>query len=82
MRLDEFKIDKPKASDTMGITRDKMPQVKSDDYEDYKKYLKDNGITLRPQIVDAKDLKPMQKEFSDQRCRKSNYKEIKKRVRA
>ena len=66
MRLDEFKIDKPKASDTMGITRDKMPQVKSDDYEDYKKYLKDNGITLRPQIVDAKDLKPMQKEFSDQ----------------
>ena len=50
MRLDEFKIDKPKASDTMGITRDKMPQVKSDDYEDYKKYLKDNGITLRPQI--------------------------------
>ena len=39
MRLDEFKIDKPKASDTMGITRDKMPQVKSDDYEDYKKYL-------------------------------------------
>ena len=66
MRLDEFKIDKPKASDTMGITRDKMPQVKSDDYEDYKKYLKDNGVTLRPQVVDAKDLKPMQKEFSDQ----------------
>lgn len=66
MRLDEFRIEKPKASDTMGITRDKMPQVKSDDYEDYKKYLKDNGITLRPQVVDAKDLKPMQKEFSDQ----------------
>ena len=44
MRLDEFKIDKPKASDTMGITRDKMPQVKSDDYEDYKKYLKDNCL--------------------------------------
>lgn len=66
MRLNEFRIEKPKASDTMGITRDKMPQVKSDDYEDYKKYLKDNGVTLRPQVVDAKDLKPMQKEFSDQ----------------
>ena len=66
MRLDEFKIDKPKASDTMGITRDKMPQVKSDDYEDYKKYLKDNGITLQTTDSRCKRFKPMQKEFSDQ----------------
>ena len=40
MRLSEFKIDRPKASDTMGITRDKMPQVKQDDYQEYKDYLK------------------------------------------
>ena len=66
MRLSEFKINKPKASDTMGITRDKMPQVKQDDYQEYKTYLKDNGVTLRPEVVDAKSLKPMQKEFSDQ----------------
>ena len=66
MRLSEFKINKPKASDTMGITRDKMPQVKQDDYQEYKTYLKDNGVTLRPEVIDAKDLKPMQSEFSDQ----------------
>ena len=66
MRLSEFKIDRPKASDTMGITRDKMPQVKQDDYQEYKTYLKDNGVTLRPEVLDAKDLKPMQSEFSDQ----------------
>ena len=36
MRLSEFKINKPKASDTMGITRDKMPQVKQDDYKNTK----------------------------------------------
>lgn len=66
MRLDEFKIEKPKPEDTMGITRDKMPQVKSTDYDEYKSYLKKNGVTLRPQVVHAKDLKPVQKEFSDQ----------------
>ena len=66
MLLSEFKIDKPKASDTMGITRDKMPQVKQDDYQEYKTYLKDKGVSLKPEVIDAKDLKPMQKEFSDQ----------------
>ena len=66
MRLSEFKINKPKPEDTMGITRDKMPQVKSTDYDEYKSYLKKNGVTLRPQVVHAKDLKPVQKEFSDQ----------------
>ena len=66
MKLQEFKIVKPKASDTMGIARDKMPQVKELDYPEYKSYLKDNGVNLKPEIVQAKDLKPMQKEFSDQ----------------
>ena len=66
MKLEEFKIVKPKASDTMGIARDKMPQVKELDYPEYKSYLKDNGVNLKPEIVQAKDLKPMQKEFSDQ----------------
>ena len=50
----------------MGITRDKMPQVKQDDYQEYKDYLKDNGVTLKPEVINAKDLKPMQSEFSDQ----------------
>ena len=66
MKLEEFKIVKPKASDTMGIARDKMPQVKQDDYQEYKTYLKDNGVSLKPEVIDAKDLKPMQKEFSGQ----------------
>ena len=66
MRFSEFKIDRPKASDTMGITRDKMPQVKQDDYQEYKDYLKNNGVTLKPEVINAKDLKPMQSEFSDQ----------------
>ena len=66
MRLAEFKIEKPKPEDTMGITRDKMPQVKSTDYDEYKSYLKKNGVTLTSQVVSAKDLKPIQKEFSDQ----------------
>ena len=66
MLLSEFKIEKPKPEDTMGITRDKMPQVKSTDYDAYKSYLKKNGVSLTPQVVSAKDLKPIQKEFSDQ----------------
>ena len=80
MRLSEFKINKPKASDTMGITRDKMPQVKQDDYQEYKTYLKDNGVTLRPEVVDAKSLKPMQKEFSDQGVTKQLNKNKHKRT--
>ena len=60
MRLAEFKIEKPKPEDTMGITRDKMPQVKSTDYDEYKSYLKKNGVTLTSQVVSAKDLKPIQ----------------------
>ena len=40
----ELKVDTPKSGDTLGLTRDKMPQVKSKDYDDLIKHLKKNGI--------------------------------------
>lgn len=62
----EFKIEEPKPEDTMGIPRSKMPQVKSDDYIDYIKYLKDEGVEIKKEVVKASDLKAMQGQFSKQ----------------
>jgi hypothetical protein len=62
--LKEFKVWEPKASQTKGITRDNMPQVKSSDHEELLVFLKSKGIRLSKKTVKAKTLKATQKNFN------------------
>jgi uncharacterized protein (DUF1015 family) len=54
----------PKAKETLGIPRDKMPQIASNHYEDFLNYLKKNDVVMKKRKVAAKLLRPIQKEFS------------------
>jgi predicted kinase len=64
IELDEFKMKIPGEKETMGIVRDKMPQVAEKDYPEFFKYLKENGAKLSKKKISAEDLKPIQKEFA------------------
>ena len=64
VELDEFKMKIPSEKETMGIVRDKMPQVAEKDYPEFFKYLKENGAKLSKKKISAEDLKPIQKEFA------------------
>ena len=64
VELDEFKMKIPGEKETMGIVRDKMPQVAEKDYPEFFKYLKDNGAKVTKKKISAQDLKPIQKEFA------------------
>ena len=65
--LHEFRIDMPADGEGMGIPRKKMPQIKTKDYPEYFKYLKDNGVHFQKlDSVKAATLKPTQSEFSKQ----------------
>lgn len=67
IEVKEFKIEVPDKKDTMGIPRNRMPQVKTADYPEYFKYLKDNGVNFKKiENVKASQLKPIQGEFSKQ----------------
>jgi hypothetical protein len=64
--LHEFKIEMPGDDEGMGIPRSRMPQIKSKDYPEYFKYLKDNGVNFEKiEGVKAATLKPIQAEFSE-----------------
>lgn len=65
VQLDELKIEKPDAKDTLGVKRKDMPQVKSKDYPKFLDYMRDNGVTFKKEIIPARDVKAMQGEFSD-----------------
>lgn len=74
----EFKIEVPDEKDTMGIPRNRMPQVKTADYPEYFKYLKDNGVNFKKiENVKAAQLKPIQGEFSKQGVEKQLNKILK-----
>jgi hypothetical protein len=60
----EFKMDIPKAKDTLGIPRDKMPQIASSDYDKFIGYLEKNGVKMTKRNIAAGILRPIQKEFS------------------
>jgi len=64
--VNELKIEKPDAADTMGIPRNKMPQVATSDYPEFIDYLKDAGAGFTKETVPAKSLKAIQGEFSDE----------------
>jgi hypothetical protein len=62
--LREFKIEMPPKGAGLGIKRADMPQVASEDYPEYVKHLKANGISLKEGEMNPDDLKPIQKEFA------------------
>ena len=76
VQIDELKIEKPDPKDTLGVKRKDMPQVKSDDYAEFVEYLKSNGATFTKETIPARDLKAMQKEFSDEGIMKQLMKNI------
>ena len=76
VQIDELKIEKPNPKDTLGVKRKDMPQVKSDDYAEFVEYLKSNGATFTKETIPARDLKAMQKEFSDEGIMKQLMKNI------
>jgi len=61
----EFKIVKPDARDTLGISRAQMPQVEKQDYPELIQYMKSHGAKFSKETMDAHALKPTQSEFSD-----------------
>lgn len=63
--LVELKIEKPDPEDTMGIKRNQMPQIATDDYPEFIDYLRDNGASFTKASVDPNSLKAIQGEFSD-----------------
>ena len=63
--LNEAVIKKPHPKDTLGVKRADMPQVHKDHYPEFIQYLKDHGASMRHRRVHARDLKPVQSEFSD-----------------
>ena len=62
--LDEFHVKIPGEKETMGIVREKMPQVAASDYPEFFEYLKEHGAKLSKKKISAQDLKPIQKEFA------------------
>jgi hypothetical protein len=67
----EFKVDMPAAKDTLGIPRDEMPQVKSDDYDALIAHLQKKGIKMKKKSVKASILKATQKNFNSDKIVKA-----------
>lgn len=63
--LQELKIVKPRVKDTLGVPRNKMPQIARQHYDEYFEYMKEHGVTFVKQTIPVKDIKATQKEFSD-----------------
>jgi hypothetical protein len=68
--LREFMVNIPQKKDTLGIKRKDMPQVSSQDMDDFKKYLKDNSVNIQKITVDPKSLKASQGEFNKDKIEK------------
>lgn len=62
--LMEFKIDIPKAKDTLGVERVDMPQIERGDMAEFLSFLKKRGGKSKHATVQANKLKPIQKQFS------------------
>jgi|TARA_B110000908_G_scaffold2071_1_gene2719 ParB-like chromosome segregation protein Spo0J len=60
----ELRVERPNAKDTLGIKRDKMPQVRSKDYDELIAHLKKNGVSVQKKSVKATKLKATQSDFN------------------
>lgn len=54
---------------TLGISRDLMPQVEQKNIEDFKKYLKDQGIIIRQVAFAVSQLYPTQRDYSEDKVK-------------
>jgi hypothetical protein len=61
----------PKKSETMGISRSVMPQIKHKHMKDFLEYLKDNGIKVKKVTLDPGKLKAIQGEFDKEKIAKN-----------
>jgi len=59
-------IVKPAPEDTLGVDRADMPQVAEPHYPELMDYLEDHGVTRQTGKIDARKLKAVQHEFSDE----------------
>lgn len=64
--LKEADIHIPKPEDTLGVKRHEMPQVGSEHYPSLFDYINDHGGHFTNETIHARDLKPVQGEFSKQ----------------
>lgn len=64
------KIYKPDPDQTLGVPRDKMPQIKQEHYDELIDYLDDHGGKHVNRTIHARELKPVQKEFSKKGVKK------------
>lgn len=60
----EFKVWEPKPSQTKGISRGNMPQVRSADYDELLAFLKSKKISMTKKTVKANTLKATQRNFN------------------
>ena len=75
-KMNELRIERPEPKDTLGIERKFMPQIKSDDYEEFIEYLTKNGVKFKQETIPASELKAMQNQFSDKGILKQLEKNI------
>ena len=77
MRKDDFKTPSPELkfeivsedtikhiSKSLGVPRDKMPQINSKDVGEFVKYLKDKGVETSPSIIDVSKIGMTQKDIN------------------
>jgi hypothetical protein len=64
VQLDELKIEVPHPSETLGIPRHSMPQIVSTEYDNYFKYLQDQGIEIKRETMKVGDIKLVQHGFN------------------
>jgi len=69
--VNELTFIKPKAKDTLGVLRVKMPQVASKHFPELLQWLERRGVKISNEMVKASSIKAIQKEFSDQGIAKS-----------
>lgn len=76
--LIEFKVEYPDAEKTLGIPRDKMPQVRSKDYDELIAFLEKKNIRMTRRKIKAKDLKATQSDFNVDKITQAvaNYKAL------
>lgn len=60
----ELKVEYPDAKKTLGIPRDRMPQVKSKDYDELIAFLKKRKIRMAKKKIKANQLKATQSNFN------------------
>lgn len=65
--LSELDLWIPKKKDTLGIPRKDMPQIDSDDYDSFKKFLDKNNIGVTMIELNPKSLRATQGEFDSKK---------------